>query len=67
MRPIILQFLAGQQKLVTDKNLSEERRIASMSKLREQANKQAHEVLNADQSAKLEQLEQESHAKATTN
>jgi hypothetical protein len=67
MRPIIQQFLEGQQKLAADKNLSEEQRSASMNKLREQANKQAHQVLSADQSVKLEQMEQEGHAKAGTN
>jgi hypothetical protein len=67
MRPIIQQFLEGQQKLMADKSLSEDQRTVSMNRLRDQANKQAHEVLTADQSAKLEQMEQEGHAKAGTN
>jgi Spy/CpxP family protein refolding chaperone len=67
IRPILQQFLEGQHALMADKSLSGEQRGAKSRSLHEQAEKQVREFLTDKQQAELSQMEQESHAKASSN
>jgi hypothetical protein len=57
------QMHDSMQKLMQDRNLSQDERRAQHKQVMETADKQIREYLNDDQKKKLDDLEQESHMK----
>ena len=61
MKPILQELHDFTEKLVQDKSLSREERLAKARPQFYQADKQMREILNEDQKKKLDQYEQEPH------
>jgi Spy/CpxP family protein refolding chaperone len=61
IKPILQQLHDATEKLVQDKSLSREERLAKVRPQRYKADKQIREILSDDQKKKLDQYEQEPH------
>ena len=61
IRPILQRMLDGRQKLMDDRNLSDQQRHQQLKALHEQADREARQFLNDDQKKKLDELESENH------
>jgi hypothetical protein len=59
--PILQELHDVTQKLVQDKSLSREQRLAKVRPHRYKTDKQIRKILNHEQKKKLDQLEHESH------
>jgi len=59
IKPIIQQMLDSRQKLIADKNLSDDERHEKMRAIHEQADHDARHYLTDDQKKRLDELESE--------
>lgn len=61
IRPVLQRMHDGTERLVRDKSLSQEERMAKATALHYQADKEIREVLSEDQKKKLDEYEQGPH------
>jgi Spy/CpxP family protein refolding chaperone len=67
IKPILQTLHNETQKLVSDKNLSRDERLARIRPQREAADKKIREVLNPAQAQKLDELERQPHPELHEN
>jgi Spy/CpxP family protein refolding chaperone len=67
IKPILRELHDATQKLVLDKRLSREERLAKVRPQREKADKRIRAVLNEDEKRKLDQYEQGPHSEMHGN
>jgi Spy/CpxP family protein refolding chaperone len=67
IRPVLQELHDSAQKLMQDQSLSQEERRARHKAHMEIADKKVRDVLNEDQTKKLDELEQESHVDSHSN